>query len=130
MPVIYWRHSDAIWHRADDLAEIAANAFRLVNMGNARVLLRMDALVGAVVTCGDAELAADALVGVDLCHRLIVHVKVTPLRVGGNGFADHLINTIETMRAHVLLQPVRHVFHNVVATQHHFSGNLHRAGSK
>ena len=74
-------HRDAARHRADDLAEVAADALGLVDDRHAAspLRIRVDALVRAVVAGDHAELAADALVGVDLRDGLVVEVEIAPL---------------------------------------------------
>src|SRR5690606_33250262 len=65
--VIDGLHRDAAGHRAPDLAQVAADALGLVDVGHPRaaVFARVDALVGAVVAGDHAGLAADARCGVD-----------------------------------------------------------------
>ena len=76
-------HCDAIFHRADDLTQVTAYAFALVDLGNIDPeqvrLAGMNALMRAVVARDLAQMTTDALRRVDLGDGLVVHVEITPL---------------------------------------------------
>jgi hypothetical protein len=84
-------HLDAARHRTHDLAEVAADTLGLVHEGHPGIGAGVNTLVGPVVAGRDTQLAADALVGVDLGDRLVVEVELTPLAVGRDRLADELI---------------------------------------
>src|SRR5450755_3499958 len=79
---IHFLHRDAVFHRTDERAQIAANTFffdnaRHVHAEPIRVFLlryfvRLNALVCPILAGHVAELAADAELGMDLGDDLVV----------------------------------------------------------
>ena len=78
---IFLHHRDAAIDRADEHAEIAADALRLVDDGNAAAVRggEIDALMRAIPRRDVAKLAADAEFRIDLGDDPVIQVEVAPV---------------------------------------------------
>src|ERR1035438_3297660 len=119
-------HGDAVLHRADEPAEIAADAFHFVDAGDARGgrgaadgaqgfgfgdrghgdggrpggFIEVDALVRAVPAGDVAEIAADAGLAIDAGDDAVVQVEVLPLGDFGHGQAAEIFDGVEAFLVH------------------------------
>src|ERR1035438_2372814 len=146
-------HGDAIFHRADEPAEIAADTLRFVDAGNARGgsgaaggaqgfgfrhgrhgdgggrggFVDVDALVRAVPAGDVAEIAADAGIAIDARYDAVVQVEVLPLGYLGDGEAAEVFDGAEAFLVHPVGEAIDHVFHDAVAVVHGGGTDLHGA---
>src|SRR5690348_16326897 len=125
--IFHFDHRDAVGHRADDLAEVAADAFALVDARYVRRVLEPDALVRAVLAGRDAQVAPDAFARVDLRDGLVVQIEIAPLRIRRHRLADEVVELLEAVRAHVLLEALDHVLDDAITAQHDLGAHLDRA---
>ena len=92
--------------------------------------IEMDALVRAVPAGGVAELAADALVFVDVRDDFVVEVEVLPLGDVGERAAAEVVEGVEAFAAHPGEEAVGHVFDDAIAVVHDGGADLHGAGAE
>src|ERR1035441_1294512 len=149
-------HGDAVLHRADEPAKIAADTFRFVDAGNARRwsgapggadglglgdrrhgdgggtgrFVEVDALVRAVPAGDVAEVAADAGIAIDAGDDAVVQIEMLPLGDPGNGEAAEIFDCAEAFLVHPVGEAIDHVLHNAEAVVHGGGADLHGAAAQ
>src|SRR5581483_3481721 len=104
-------HGDAIRHRADMLAEIAAHALLLDHLIAPLPIdaLGRDRLVRGVLAGDVAEAAFDALVLIDDRDALVVDVEILPIGHIRHRLAAEVVDLPITLRIHPVREPGDHV---------------------
>ena len=128
LAVVALFHGDALLDWADQRTEVATHAIFLDDGRHAAAIGgEGDRLVGAVVTGGVAELATDALGGVDLGDDFVFEIEFLPLHLAGQCLATHLRNIFEALLVHVALQARQHLADDAKTVVHHSRADLQRA---
>ena len=134
-------HRDAVLHRADQRAQIAAHAFFFDDARHVhaeavgiflccRRLVRLDALVRAVLAGDVAELAADAEFGIDLRDDFVIQIEVAPIPHVRHGAAAEILDGAEAMIVHVLREAVDHILDDAESVVHGGGANLNGGGAE
>ena len=101
----------------------------VVDAGDAGALHQADALVGGVLAGDEAELAADALVLVDVGDDAVVQVELAPVAHAVGRQPDHVGHAREALRVHPARQPVDQVAHHAEAVLHGGGADLYAGGA-
>src|ERR1700733_9921738 len=87
----------------------------------------MNALVRAIPAGDVAEIATNALLGMDARHDAVIQIQVLPLRDPRQGEAAEAVEVGETLLIHPIREAVGHVLHNAVTIVH--GGGTHLQGA-
>ena len=127
----HWFHGDAIFHRADRDAEIAADAFLVDHLELAHPVDHVgDCLMRGVLAGDVAAAALDAEVLVDLRLGDVVEVEVAPVGDIGHRAAGEVRYPLVAGLAHPVLQALDHLLDDLEAIGHGGGADLHVAGTQ
>src|SRR5581483_1749174 len=130
-------HGDAIIHRTDQRAKVAANAIILTDLRNwfawhaprteaiAIWVHQINALVRAVLARDVAKIAANALVVIDSRNALIVQIERFPFLERGNRQPAKLRDRSKPLGRQIIVQTLDHVRHDSKTIMHYRRADLH-----
>ena len=114
-------HGNAIVHRADQLAQIAADAFGLLY----RIAVigmpegELNRLMRGILAGNIAKSAVDTLGRIDARDDMIIHVEVFPIRECRDGLADKIGGADKAFFIHPVAKPLTKVFDDTETLLHH-----------
>ena len=113
-------HRDGSWRRADQGAEVAADALLFDDawISNAVDLVELEALVSTILTRDVTKVAADAMLGVDVRLDVIVEVEVSPIGRASDGLSYNVIHARKAFLIEIVVQPVDHVLDDAITVMH------------
>src|SRR5262249_24569011 len=134
-------HGDAAGHGADQCAQVAAYALVFQNMRDmfcqypvpqvaVGSFLHADALVRAIFACDVAEIAANALFGIDLGHDLVVQIEVAPVVHARHRLTHDVHDGAEALFFEIIFEAFDHVANDTEAVVHGRSADLDGGGSQ
>jgi hypothetical protein len=126
-PMALFDHRNAAVHRADQFAEIAADAFLFFyRIGIVRISGREPYRLMRSVLAGDiAKPAMYTLIRIDTGDDMIIHVEVFPVREGRNRFADKIRGPGKAFFIHPVAEPFAQIFDDPKSVRHHGRAYLH-----
>ena len=126
----FHRNGSRRW--TDKRAEIASDALFLkhIRIPLAVDVVESEALVCAVFAGDITEIAADAILVIDLSFHIIIEIKVSPIGDTFNRLSDNVVDWRESLIVQIIIQPVDHVLDDPITVMHNGRTHLNATGAE
>src|SRR6478752_5594846 len=125
-------HSNTIFNRAKEFAEIAADTFIFFySVGVVRfAIFKMDRLMCGIFTGNITKPAMNTFILVDLCNMMIVDIKIFPMRKCSHTFSNKVIQRFKSFFIHPVIKPFAEIINDPESMFHDSRTHLHIACTK